>query len=66
MVIFGPTIMDQANNIGVGEGIVAITFGCRAIGSAIGGMTTGVFLDKLPQYSFLVLTIIYIFSTACA
>ncbi len=60
MLVFGPTLLDFADHLGVGIDILAVMFTCRAIGGAVGSLGSGIIMDKLQNYSFSILCVIYV------
>ncbi len=60
LLVFGPTLLDFAEHLGVGIDVLVIMFTCRAIGGAVGSVVTGIVMDKLEQYSFTILCVIYV------
>ena len=63
-MIFGPTLLDLADHLGVGVGDLAAMFACRAIGAAIGSVCSGIALDKLFHSTYIILTLILLSSLA--
>ena len=64
MVIFGPTILDLGNQLNASVGVLSAMFVCRAIGSALGSIGTGIILDKLHKFSYTIMSIILFSSIA--
>ena len=58
MILFGSTLLDIASHLSVGVGVLAVMFTCRAIGSGIGSVSTGVIFDKFPSWSYTTLSVI--------
>ena len=58
LIVFGPTLLDIASHLSVGVGVLAVMFTCRAIGSGIGSVSTGVIFDKFPSWSYTTLSVI--------
>ena len=64
MVIFGSTLLDIANHLSVGVGILALMFTCRAVGAGIGSVGSGVVMDKFVHYHFTTMIAILLASIA--
>ena len=60
VLVFGPTLLDLADHLGVGVDILAIMFTCRAIGGAVGSVMSGIIMDRLVRYSYTILCVIYV------
>ncbi len=59
-MVFGPTLLDFAEHLGVGIEVLVIMFTCRAIGGAVGSVVSGIIMDKWEQYSFTILCVTYV------
>ncbi len=60
LLVFGPTLLDFAEHLGVGIDVLAVIFTCRAIGGAVGSVISGIIMDKLQRFSFTILCVIYV------
>ena len=58
MLVFGPTLLDLADHLSVGVGVLSVMFACRAVGAVIGSVASGVILDKYYSCSYAILSII--------
>lgn len=58
VLVFGPTLLDLADHLAVGVGVLAVMFTCRALGSAVGSVASGVVLDKYTAWSYTILSVI--------
>ena len=56
--MFGPTLLDIASHLSVGVGVLAVMFTCRAVGSGVGSVSSGVILDKYASWSYTTLSVI--------
>ena len=64
LIVFGPTLLDIASHLSVGVGVLAVMFTCRAFGSGVGCVTSGVIIDKYASWSYTTLTAITSFCIA--
>lgn len=60
MLVIGPTLLDLAHHVSVGIGTVSLMFTCRGVGAGIGGIISGVALDKFNGYSYTIISVILI------
>lgn len=56
--MFGPTLLDISSHLSVGVGVLAVMFTCRAIGSGVGSVSSGVIMDKYAGSSYMILSVI--------
>ena len=62
LVVFGPTILDLARELDVNLSVLAAMFACRALGSAFGSISAGITIDRVPNWSYLFMSFIFLFS----
>lgn len=58
LIVFGPTLLDIASHLSVDVGVLAVMFTCRALGSGVGSVASGVVIDKFATWSYTTLTVI--------
>ena len=54
-MVFAPTLLDIAQKLNVGVGVMSVIFLVRAIGGVVGTIGSGILMDHFPkkQYSML-------------
>jgi hypothetical protein len=62
VLVFGPTILDIGEQLGVSVGVLSALFFCQATGSAIGSICAGMAVDKLVNYPYTIISLILVAS----
>lgn len=63
-VIFGPTVLDLGQQLGISVGVLSAMLTCRAVGLALGSVGSGIILDKFHQFSYIIMSVILFSSMA--
>ncbi len=56
--MFGPTLLDLGDSIGVGVAVMSAMFGARASGGAVGSIVLGYLMDKWSKFSYSIITLV--------
>lgn len=65
LVVFGPTLLDLADHVGVGISELAAVLFCRSVGSVIGAGGSGYLCDRFHKASLWMLCIDMIGAAIC-
>ena len=57
ITIFGPTLLDLADSVGVGIAVLAAVLFCRSVGSVVGAAGSGFIFDRFSKASLWILCV---------